>query len=1130
MVFHLTKGFAMKLFKAHVFIVSLWIGIGSLLISAGIALGQPCEQGSAKIVSVQGAVQARQTGETSWIPVRLNQTFCPGDIIRVLKNSRAAIALSNDTLIRVDQHTTITFTGIEKEKTFLINLIRGVAYFFSRSPKSVKVATPFVNAAVEGTEFYVRVEESLTLLSIFEGRVAVSNAAGSLPVASGQSVVAKAGQAPELHVVVRPRDAVQWALYYPPVMYIPAAESPKEDNRDPRFLVYRASQLLGVGRVDEAAADIERALSFDPANSDAFALRSIIAVVHNEKGKALRLAKKAVEAGPNSASAHIAMSYAQQASFDLENARDNVEKAVALDPHNALAWARLAELWSSFGRLGNALNAAKKAVDLEPRLSRTQMVLGFAYLTQVKTTESRAAFEKAIEFDPADPLARLGLGLAKIRNGELKAGGRQIEIAASLDPNNSLIRSYLGKTYYEEKRTKLIEREYAIAKELDPNDPTPWFYDAVAKQTTNRPVEALHDMEKAIELNNNRAVYRSKLMLDSDLAARSSSLARIYNNLGFQQRGLVEGWKSVNTDSTNFSAHRFLADSYAALPRHEIARVSELLQSQLLQPINITPIQPVLAESNLFLISAQGPALTGFNAFNPLFNRNQATLQASGLLAENGTRGGEGIASGIYNKLSLSAGYAHFETDGWRKNADQNDDIANIFAQYELSYKTSIQAEYRYRDTKREDTELRFFEDDFLPNLDQEEKTQTFRLGFRHAFTPASVLIGNFARQSAKPDFKDLFRIDPGIVGLPQPQIESINKFDSDEDSYGGELQHHWRSRYFNLVSGAGYSYLDSDSTTSQEVTWPGAVPPLLLFEGAEEIDTDTDHYNLYLYSYINPWDNVTFTVGASADFFDQNEKNGNERDLDENKFNPKFGISWNPIMGTTLRGAVFRTLTKTIISAQTLEPTQVAGFNQFFDDFNATEAWVYGAALDQKFTQNLYGGVEFVYRDLDVPFLAQAGPAEPLDFDNVNWNEYLGRAYLYYTPHDWFSLTAEYLYEKFDRDEEFTFGVEEVKTHRVPLGVNFFHPIGLNVGFKATYVNQDGDFEGQAGGTESGNDNFWLADAAIGYRLPQRYGFITVGVKNLFDESFEYADSDINNPMLLPERSVFGKISLSLP
>ena len=271
------------------------------------------------------------------------------------------------------------------------------------------------------------------------------------------------------------------------------------------------------------------------------------------------------------------MSYAQQARFDLEGARENLKKAVELDPQNALAWARLSEIWASFGELGRALDAAKKAAALEPNLSRTQTVLGYAYLMRVNTKDARAAFEKAIALDSADPLPRLGLGLADIREGKLGTGSREIEAAASLDPNNAIVRSYLGKAYYEEKRTGLDEREYNVAKELDPNDPTPWFYDAIAKQTTNRPVLALHDLQRAIELNDNRAVYRSRLLLDADLAARSASLGRIYSDLGFQQLALVEGWKSVNTDQTNFSAHRLLADSYAALEefnaRHTRTRV-----------------------------------------------------------------------------------------------------------------------------------------------------------------------------------------------------------------------------------------------------------------------------------------------------------------------------------------------------------------------------------------------------------------------------------------------------------------------------------------------------------------------------------------------------------------------------
>jgi tetratricopeptide (TPR) repeat protein len=608
--------------------------------------------------------------------------------------------LVNQPILRLDQNTTITLGGVKKERASVINLAKGAVHFFSRVRRNLEVITAFVNAGVEGTEFFIRAEEDKTFISIFQGKVLASNEAGKLTLTSGQSAVAEAGKAPVLRVVVRPRDAVRWALYYPPVIYVrPGEPPPKEDTGDPRFLAHRASLLIPVGRVDEASKDLERALRLDPNYSDALALQSIIAVVQNEKEKALNLAEKAVEADPRSASARIALSYAQQSNFDLESALSSLKEAVQLSPDDALAWARLAELWSSFGELNEALKAAKKAVALNPNLSRTQTVLGFAHLIQVKTGKAKDAFEKAIELDQADPLPRLGLGLAKIREGDLHEGRREIEIAASLDPNNSLVRSYLGKAYFEEKRTKLDGSEYGIAKELDPLDPTPWLYDAIRKQTVNRPVEALRDLQKAIELNDNRAVYRSKLLLDSDLAARSASLARIYSDLGFQQLALVEGWKSVNADPSNFSAHRFLADSYSALPRHEIARVSELLRSQLLQPNNITPIQPRLSESNLFLISAGGPAALSFNEFNPLFNRDRIALQVSGIAGENDTYGGEGVVSGIYKKASFSVGYTHFETDGFRKNNAQDDDLANAFLQLELSPKTSIQAEYRYRDT-----------------------------------------------------------------------------------------------------------------------------------------------------------------------------------------------------------------------------------------------------------------------------------------------------------------------------------------------------------------------------------------------------------------------------------------------
>ncbi len=1121
----------------NIYAVLLLVSVYQFAVAA-----EPCPV-VGKLASVEGSVAVQRAGQESWAPGKPDQSLCQGDSIRVGERSRAAVFLITDAVLRLDERTTMRLTDIveQKEKRSIIEMIIGAFQSFSRAPRSLAVNTPYVNGLIEGTEFLVRVEGEQTEITVFEGKVKAVNDHGQLILARGESAVAKKGEAPQPRIVVRPRDAVQWALYYPPVLSqdpagapsglraasaaaergdtaraFAALESVPQGERDAAFLLQRAALLLSVGRVDEARADIERALALDPKAGLAHALHSVINVAQNQQEQALADGQRAVALEPQSASAHIALSYAQQAHFELEQARATLLKAVAAEPENALAWARLAELHSSLGNLDRALSAARRAATLEPNLARTQTVLGFAYLTQVKTTRARQAFDKAISLDQADPLPRLGLGLAKIREGHLREGRGEIELAAGLDPNNSLVRSYLGKAYFEEKRTPLAEREYATATELDANDPTPFFYGAIQKQTTNRPVEALRDVQQAIELNDNRAVYRSRLQLDSDLAARSASLGRVYSDLGFQQLALVEGWKSVNTDPSNYSAHRFLADSYSALPRHEIARVSELLQSQLLQPINTTPIQPRLAESNLFLISAGGPGGLSFNEFNPLFSRDGITLQTSALVGENDTYAGEGILAGIHDKTSFSVGGLHYATEGYRENGDQRDDIATVFVQQELTPDTSIQAEYRYREVERGDLQLRFFPEDFFPGLRDHLERHTFRLGGRHAFSPGSIVLGSFMYQDLDSQLTD--------TRPPEPFLNFIDIL-TPQTAFGFEPQYLFRSRYVNLRSGVGFFDIDGelDATLGLNLPPPPDGPGPIEAQSSEE--ADIRHINVYSYADVNLRSNLTATVGLSYDTLDSDLFAG-----DKDQFNPKFGITWEVIPGTTFRAAAFKVLKRTLITDQTLEPTQVAGFNQFFDDANLTESWRYGGAVDQVFTTSIFGGVEFSKRDLKVPFLdVSSDPANPVSRD-VDWEEYLGRAYLFWTPHRWLALRAEYIFERFERDELFAFGVKEADTHRVPLGVSFFHASGLSAFVKSTYIDQEGEFELAAGGFQSGQDDFWLFDVGISYRLPKRHGFITVGAMNVFDEEFSYFDADLDNASIQPDRAAFARITLEIP
>ena len=68
-----------------------------------------------------------------------------------------------------------------------------------------------------------------------------------------------------------------------------------------------------MGQAQEASIYLDRILEADPKNANAYALQSIIATAQNNKSAATDLATRAVSLDPQSPTARIALSYAQQA-------------------------------------------------------------------------------------------------------------------------------------------------------------------------------------------------------------------------------------------------------------------------------------------------------------------------------------------------------------------------------------------------------------------------------------------------------------------------------------------------------------------------------------------------------------------------------------------------------------------------------------------------------------------------------------------------------------------------------------------------------------------------------------------------------------------------------------------------
>src|SRR5260370_15390639 len=159
---------------------------------------------------------------------RLDPLLCEGDRLRTGGLSRAALFIQPETLVRVDQNTSISVSQTKEET--LVEFTQeevlpaaaganscGAGYFITRFPRKFKVNTPHLNAAVEGTEFLVAMRCESTELSVFEGKVLAAGVGANIfpaqSISSGQSLTIGGTEPPAIKLQLKPAGSVHWTLY-----------------------------------------------------------------------------------------------------------------------------------------------------------------------------------------------------------------------------------------------------------------------------------------------------------------------------------------------------------------------------------------------------------------------------------------------------------------------------------------------------------------------------------------------------------------------------------------------------------------------------------------------------------------------------------------------------------------------------------------------------------------------------------------------------------------------------------------------------------------------------------------------------------------------------------------------------
>ncbi len=1057
----------------------------------------------AKVTAIQNTVETKTASGASWSPSTEGQALAAKDRIRTGPASRASLRYSDQTLHRINEKSEVEILAPSGAGSGVVNILSGQSYFTSRTPKDFgRVQTPTVTAAIKGTEFAVSVAENgATVITMIEGTVEASNQFGSVSVTHGEEAVTEPGKAPQRRIAVHPKDAVMWSLYYPPVL---GGSDRGNDKLD------RAAAALGNGQVDEASRLIDEVRSAEPKNAAALAMGSVVALAADRKDDARSMADQAVAANGSSAAALLARSYVAQADFDLDRARELAEKAASADPGNAEALARAAELRLAQGDYAGAREAADGAVKRQPNNARALTVLGFVELAAYHTDEAARNFDKAVATDAGFPLAHAGRGIAEIRQGKVAGGREELQTAATLDPGESLYRSYLGKAYYEEKRSKEAGKELDAAKSLDPKDPTPWLYSAILLQNENRPIEALKDLNGAIDRNDNRAVYRSKLLLDEDRAVRGVDLARIYDDLGFDSLGLVAARRSADEDQANFSSHLFLAGNYRNLPGFASSFLSETLQARIYQPIGANSARP-----------EDFGGTVAFNEYTALFDRPRFRGFLSGTYGYTDTnldntpntidssRNWSGDATGTYNcdRVASSLRVQKLKDDGFRVNNEVDNFVASGFVEYAPTDRDTVQLNLIFADRETGDLPLRQVPVNFFPEtIDTREWNGG--IGWHHRASPAVDYAVSAIYNDTHQDLT-LIGAGTGTADLYGPQIE-------------GQMV--YRQRKVTWVGGGGF--------------FDGIFDAGAAGEGAEK------YGNVYAYAKIRGLGPVEIAAGLAGEAIDTPVGLLPPRDsfivptsqtFYDWHLSPKLGATATFSSGTTVRAAVFSRMASSIGRLQTLEPTQVSGFNQFFEDVGGTRSWNYGIGLDQKFGSIIFFGASWMKRDRTIPeatcptpdpFAGCAGAPGSIVVDRTSKDD-LASAYFNAVVGKWFALSLDWIWDKKKFDTTtmsplFLFQ-DRFDTQRLTPQARVFLPIGFFASVAGTHYDQEvdqfDDLTSSARTTVS--SSFWILNAAVGWRLPKRLGSISIEGTNLTDKQFDFYEQTLQEN-LIPARKVW--------
>lgn len=1017
-----------------------------------------------------------------------------GDSVRTGENGKAALLIADETMIQLNHNSLFTLKrtafsagwlkkaalrengGAEHRSVY--ELESGQMWLRNKNKEiDIEIQTPLVTAGIRGTELDIRFEsKDIAYLSVLEGRVSARNAIHDTSVSAMEQVIARLGQPLEKRILLSPEDTVQWVLHLPPVVseslgvFAAATDSAAIHSPYDRRMEMAHAALMAndFKQAEKTLATLTAEGTQAPAAWILYA-QSLLTV--GKKREALTAAQKGADLSARSVPALLTLSYAHQALFQLEEALALAEEAARIAPDNMAA--RLA-----CARLLLALDESEAAYAQLSGLSHqdsapVQNLRGFILFSQQKTQKAIACFDRAVALDPGLSEPYLGLALARMRLGEKEAAAEAIARAMLLEPRRSLFLCYWGKMLHEMGRPHKALEILEQATSLDPSDPTPWLYRAHILNDLNLSGEALAAYNEAMSRNDNRAVYRSRSLLDKDLAVKNISMANVFWKMGLGDWGAYKAWRSVKMDYANSAAHDFWAwVLHYTSGDTGFADTSEWLKAFLFKPAN----------ANTF---------NTFNDYTIFYEQPDIGGSVSAIAGNHDWREGSLILHGAAPRLNLSyqldvSGYTR---DQWRGGLLKEGSLVrpslkwDITPRDHLSLKAQLEA-VDYGDTDHM-TQYGVPSD---PENESEKDLGQIDIGYYKRISSRADLVVH-ARRRYENQVK---------IRKHQRFFYQANAFDSYPDI---RLEEPYTIfQFLQLVRLAGHQIMlggfqywsdrDYDITIDTYLDY-GGVPLPVASESSRSHKTRRQQ-SYYLQDIWHIGDSLML---ESALYYDEIDNVNSAEDVEwtDRSWNPRIGLLFSPTPSDTFTIAYFRHLDP-LQSVARIDPVDVVGaplasFSEgaLFKEFAAgwTHEWSTGIVIARCFDLTL---------DYDYGTRTAAGGRRSANIENnyqgveASFNQLLWRR---------IGLNLGYILLDVTKDES---NPRNEGEGNILYGrLSYLHPTGFYAGilqqcFLTRYDNRP----------DKDKDDFNNTTVYLGYELPKKRGDLRFTVINVFDEHFD--------------------------